>query len=229
MRFNKVTFGNAASPFLLNATLKFHLSQFEPAFTIKELEANLHVDDWLRGADTEEQVLSMKLEAMNIMNQGGFTLTKWASKCQAAKSETSKTFEGFKDIDAIKVLGISWDTKDDSFVFKTLPLLETCLFTKRLLLSTTARLFDPIGLLNPYCISLKILFQEAWRCGFGWDDILPNNFQEQIQAWMNGLKSIAKWKIRRCISPAAWGDESIEKELIVFSEALKRLTGAAFI
>ena len=225
MRFNRVTFGNAASPFLLNATLKFHLSQFEPAVTIKELEANLYVDDWLTGADTEEQLLSMQSEAMNIMNQGGFTLTKWASNCQAAKSETSKTFEGFKDIDAIKVLGLSWDTEDDSFVFKTLPLLETYLFTKRLLLSTTARLFDPIGFLNPYSISLKILFQEAWRCGFGWDDILPNNFQEQIQVWMNGLKSIAKWKIPRCISPAAWGDKSIEKELIVFSDASEKAYG----
>ena len=136
-----------------------------------------------------------------------------------------KTFEGFKDIAAIKVLGLSWNTKDDSFVFKTLPLLETCLFTKRLLLSTTARLFDPIGFLNPYSISLKILFQEAWRCGFGWDDILPNNFQKQIQVWMNGLKSIAKWKIPCCISPAAWGDESIEKELIAFSDASENAYG----
>ena len=37
MRFERVIFGNTSSHFLLNATLKFHLSKFERTRTVKEL------------------------------------------------------------------------------------------------------------------------------------------------------------------------------------------------
>ena len=54
MRFKRVILGNTSSPFLLNATLKFHLSKFEKTRTVEELTNNLYVDDWLTGPDTEQ-------------------------------------------------------------------------------------------------------------------------------------------------------------------------------
>ena len=56
MRFTRVPFGNSASLFLLNATIKFYLKKYDSTDpTVTELEHNLHVDDWLFGCDTVEQ------------------------------------------------------------------------------------------------------------------------------------------------------------------------------
>ncbi len=52
MRFDHVPFGNKASPFLLNATTKYHLSQFPPSRAVQELDKNLYVDDFLSEADS---------------------------------------------------------------------------------------------------------------------------------------------------------------------------------
>lgn len=52
MRVVRVPFGNTSSPFILNATLKHHLNYYLNSVTVKELQENLYVDDWLSGADT---------------------------------------------------------------------------------------------------------------------------------------------------------------------------------
>lgn len=52
MRFVRVPFGNKGSPFLLNATIENHLSNFPPSPPKTELEENLYCDDLLTGADT---------------------------------------------------------------------------------------------------------------------------------------------------------------------------------
>ena len=70
MRFDRVTFGNASSPFLLNATVKHHLDKFDESKVVLELKENLYVDDWLTGADSEEEIKQMKDEAGNVMSQG---------------------------------------------------------------------------------------------------------------------------------------------------------------
>ena len=51
MKFLRVPFGNTSSPFLLNATIKYHLSKFTDSKAVNELKTNLFVDDFLSGAD----------------------------------------------------------------------------------------------------------------------------------------------------------------------------------
>ena len=89
----------------------------------------------------------MMKEAEDIIKIGDFPLTKWASSSQIAKKEISKTFAGFTDIECLKVLGISCLTEDDCLSFQTIQTSDHLPFTKRLLLSITARLFDPLGFL----------------------------------------------------------------------------------
>lgn len=67
MLFLRVTFGNKSSPFLLNATVQHHLSNFSQSAVVKELKENLYVDDWLSGADTWQQACDMFVEAKEIM------------------------------------------------------------------------------------------------------------------------------------------------------------------
>lgn len=57
---------------------------------------------------------------------------------------------------AIKTLGMIWVQQRDDFWFKiTKPTFKRV--TKRIVLSETARLFDPLGLVNPVIVIAKII------------------------------------------------------------------------
>lgn len=51
---------------------------------------------------------------------------------------------------------------DDSFFFKVYPLEIKLGYTKRQVLSTIARIFDPMGWLNPTVIVSKMVMQDVW-------------------------------------------------------------------
>ena len=52
MRFQRVTFGVASSPFLLNATIQHHLAQYAGSCVASEMKQNFYCDDLLSGADS---------------------------------------------------------------------------------------------------------------------------------------------------------------------------------
>lgn len=45
--------------------------------------------------------------------------------------------------------------------------------TKRPVLSTIVRIFDPLGLLRPVIAKVKILMQKLWIVNIDWNDALP--------------------------------------------------------
>lgn len=129
IRFRRVIFGVSSDPFLLNATMKIHLSKFEPTNTLKELENNFCVDDWLTGADSEQEINEMMREAEKLIRLRGFSLKKLASNCQGTKDEFSKNLYGLKD--KIKVSGLTRITVNECFGFHTSQIDRDCLITKR--------------------------------------------------------------------------------------------------
>ena len=80
-RFCRVIFGMNCSPFLLNATLKYHFTKYyalEPALAQNTLEG-LYVDDWTSGGENEDEVHALYKTANACFASGGFNLRKWAS------------------------------------------------------------------------------------------------------------------------------------------------------
>ena len=72
---------------------------------------------------------------------------------------------------------MSWETQKDQFYFD---IAEKIIKgkdheTKRSLLSIASKIFDPMGLISPYILRVKILFQELWSRGLQWDDKLPQD------------------------------------------------------
>ena len=65
-----------------------------------------------------------------------------------------------------QVLGILWDNEADLLKFdleEVLMNMNTDVLTKRMILGTTAKFFDPLGLISPVILQLKILFQDIRR------------------------------------------------------------------
>ena len=171
-------------------TIGHHLTQFDTTRVVKELQDNLYVDDWLSGADDEAEAMAMVAEAKEVMSQASMVLAKWESNKSMVVDKADTT-------EFVKVLGLQWHAKEDCFIFEGLELDSSLRVTKRLVLSLIARLFDPLGLLNPFTIGLKCLFQDLWRSGQTWDQEVPDSIEEKVKVWVEGLESLRVWRIPR--------------------------------
>lgn len=78
-RFTRVVFGVSSSPFLLNATIRYHLEAYLEAHPVivERLLKSFYVDDVITGASTEGEAFSLYQEAKEILKAGGFNLRKF--------------------------------------------------------------------------------------------------------------------------------------------------------
>ncbi|XP_043241030.1 uncharacterized protein LOC122391301 isoform X1 [Amphibalanus amphitrite] len=224
MRFQRVTFGVACSPFLLNATVQHHLSQYGDEPVVQEMKENFYMDDLLSGADSEAEVVAMFREARSIMGAAGMEL----SKCSSNSAVLFGELEGGSVSDSVKVLGVTWWPDDDTFSFVGQLLPDDVVPTKRVLLSLIARLFDPLGFLTPFTMLAKCLFQDLWEQGSGWDEPLRGGDAELFRSWVDGLQLLQRHRIPRCYSAGGGPDWSSDarKELHVFADASPKGYGA---
>lgn len=92
-----------------------------------------------------------------------------------------------------KVLGLLWDRSTDEIIMSTqnvLTFISTQPFTRRTVLHAFAGLFDPLGLLSPFHVRARLLFQRLWRL---WRMFVRNRAFE-IQQLTEG----SSW--RHCVS-----------------------------
>ena len=88
--------------------------------------------------------------------------------------------------------------------------------------------FDPLGFLAPFTLKSKILMQEVWRSGIGWDDQLRDEEHTGWIAWLGKLRDIRDYRIPRCITPKA--NQRASAQLHVFCDAsLKAYAAAAYL
>ncbi|GFS38359.1 uncharacterized protein TNIN_392731 [Trichonephila inaurata madagascariensis] len=58
---------------------------------------------------------------------------------------------------------------------------QKCAYSKREVLSEIARVFDPLGLLSPCVVFMKILLQEPWKLNLEWDEPIPEDLTNSGQ------------------------------------------------
>ena len=71
----------------------------------------------------------------------------------------------------------------------------------------------------------KILFQDLWRIGHGWDEVVPVDFQGRFRKWLQGLECIRQCSIPRSYAGYPWR-EVVLLELHGFGAASERAYGA---
>ena len=112
------------------------------------------MDDLAFSVNYKKCAVKTKDEIHTILSSGSFKVKGWHSNLN--------TVDEFPDSDITDVLGHLWNKSEDKFKlkFSTLTLPET--LTKRTILSTIAKLWDPLGILAPVTLSLRILMQSLW-------------------------------------------------------------------
>ena len=70
--------------------------------------------------------------------------------------------------------------------------------TKRTILSSIAKLFDPLGLVSPVIVNAKVLFQEICIENLGWDDELPEDKRAKWESLVSDLNDVGTISLPRC-------------------------------
>lgn len=200
MRMNRVVFGVASSPFLLAATIRTHLNQYESEQpkTVAVLRESLYVDDLIASLPDVDEACFITTQAKAILSAAGMNLRKWMTnssnlRARWMKDEIESTADSETHGIELKVLGLIWRQDHDDFVFdlsKVLDVLKRKESTKRSVLQISSRIFDPIGFLTPYTIRVKCLFQEMWERGLKWDEELPPDLAHKWRKWCDELPQL---------------------------------------
>ncbi|XP_071577161.1 uncharacterized protein [Temnothorax nylanderi] len=181
-----VTYGTAAAPYLALRVLEQLATDHEAEFPLAILVlrrktyvgAAFGADDPVLARQTRDQLIA-------ILDKGGFRLREWASNLSDLLSDIDPSDHGLathkvlQDDEQIKVLGIIWNPLLDVFQFRvSIPSSPTK--TKRTILSTIAKFFDPLGWAAPVTITTKIFMQQLWLLKCQWDEELPS---QQLNDW----------------------------------------------
>jgi hypothetical protein len=98
------------------------------------------------------------------------------------------------------VLGIKWNHKNDSLIlnFEGIPeSASTINPTKRNVVNASSRIYDPLGILSPITIQMKMLFQEICKRNLSWDDGLDEDLRQVWIKLVTELKEIDSFVIPR--------------------------------
>lgn len=247
-KFCRVVFGLNASPFLLNGTIRHHLATFaevDPEF-VKRMVEGFYVDDLVSGDRTTEKTYTLYKNAKERMAKGGFKLRKWktndpglrerigtsetcTTKREVGRLEDEETYAKSKlenqgGTKGEKVLGLAWDCENDTLHFSFTHVADRARglkATKRNVLSLLASLFDPLGIISPVTVSMKILFQEICSSKFDWDEVLTGEIKKKWDKWVQDLSETKEIQINRCLYETG-GEVVTECYLHGFGDASKK-------
>nr|XP_037868121.1 uncharacterized protein LOC119628750 [Bombyx mori] len=190
-RLRTVTFGVKSSPYLALRTIKQLAQDEAERFKVASpvLLNDVFVDDLVSGEDSEVSVLELQQELIGICGAAGFELRKWHSNSPAllaavlpseshGERPENVLFAEMEIDKKVKVLGLQWNPKSDSFNFKVQVSSFKC--TKRVILSEIAKIYDPLGLLSPVTLFAKHLIQLLWIAKVDWDKTPPVDI---VYAW----------------------------------------------
>lgn len=204
-------FGLNASPFLLAATIRFHLetANVDQIFD-KELNDNLYVDNLLITAESTQEGIRKYQMAKKIFKELNMKLREFISN----DSKINKTIkkEDKSQLEQPKLLGIMWNTSSDNFTIKcNIQILRK--ITKRSLLHANASIYDPLGWLAPLMIRNKVFLQSLWKKDYSWDEELIEEDQGKLIKLCTEITEFEK-QIPRKVA-----DRKQKHRLVVFSDA----------
>ena len=132
-----------------------------------------------------------------------------------------------KEMTQVKILGLNWDVHTDELKCETTELIayaKSLPITKRSVLKISAKIFDPLGLLSPFTIKMKILFQILCNRRIDCDTPLSGEHLTQWKEIMDSLTVLHELKVPRCYFNAT--GENLHHEIHGFSDASEKAYSA---
>ncbi len=141
------------APFLairaLHQLADLHQEQYPRAAEV--IKKEFLVDNLLSGAKDVEGAVQLQIELLKIMEAGGLKLLKWTFNSPDVMNAVGHEIQdpeislSIDEGEAIKTIGILWNPKEDTFGIQIAVPDPPAVTSKRTVLSTIAKTFDPLG------------------------------------------------------------------------------------
>nr|XP_012216713.1 PREDICTED: uncharacterized protein LOC105668755 [Linepithema humile]XP_012216714.1 PREDICTED: uncharacterized protein LOC105668755 [Linepithema humile] len=205
---NTVTYGTTCAPYLAIRCLRHLATQPEAVARKAAAETLLHdfyMDDVLTDGNTIQQTIDLRRELLELLKAAKFPFRKWRTNDPRILQDL--TYDKEEDpllvLDAeepMKTLGLLWSSTKDTLQY-TVKLAENYKVMKRNILSQIAKIFDPLGLIEPVIITAKITMQELWKLNIDWDEIVPQTFSNTWYKYCQFLQILGHIEIPRNFNP----------------------------
>ena len=209
LRITRLVFGLRPSPAILGTVISQHLDRYQSKHPelIQFIKDSFYVDDLITGGETIEDAFHLRKWDSNspelrdkIASELGqpeeATCTGRATPHLIGANNT----QGIDQLQT-KLLGIFYDSQADEYTFCFSDLttqLSKVPASRRSLLKITASIFDPLGLLSPFIIRLKILFQTLCSQRIEWDCLLEGEHLKQWNSFTTEFDILNHVRIPRC-------------------------------
>ena len=219
-------FGVTSSPCCSNKALRQTADDNEEKYSEQAAETvrrNFYVDNLLKSTASVEEATTLADKLTGMVKEGGFRLTKFLSNRREvlltlpSQERANPTLNLKLDrLPINRTLGLHWDAERDVFCFKTVSTNNPA--TKRGVLSTISTLFDPLGLLSPFVLPVKVLIQELWKEKVEWDEKIQDHHLQVWKQWTSSLPLIELIQVPRCYrNPEMPNNSTVQLHL--FSDA----------
>ncbi|XP_075154877.1 uncharacterized protein LOC142228354 [Haematobia irritans] len=175
---------------------------------VKAINFYHYMDDFIDSVQTEEEAIKLANQVKTIHAKGGFHMRNWASNSNIVRQKLAEggaaTENSFGAVE--KILGMYWESNNDDFQYNCrFSRLKRNVFQRhtvptKKVLQVLMSIFDPLGFVSHYTISLKILLQDIWRSAIKWDDELNEDLHIKWCSWLSNLEKISTVSIPRCYS-----------------------------
>lgn len=208
-KLNTVTYGTKPAAFLAIRAMHQLAADEETNFPLgaKIIRRDFYVDDLISGGDSVAEVVEIREQVAALLQKGGFPIRKWCSNVlgvlDGIPSDQCEQMLKFHDgTDVTKTLGLVWDPKSDNFIFSFAPADNCKTVTKRSVLSSIARLYDPLGLIGPVITRAKIFMQHLWKLKLQWDESLPQTLHSSWLEYISKFSAVQRFAFPRFVSMA---------------------------
>ena len=220
-RFRVVIFGANCSPFLLAAVITKHLHLYvADQHTRDTLQRGMYVDNLFQTRNAPDQLIQLFHQCRKLFSDAGMNLRAWRSDLPEL-NDLANEHGVLEESSEMKVLGMLWNTNSSTMTLQTKQKWSG-IYCRSSVLSYANQHYDPLGIIVPVEIRMRLFLQKLCHLKFGWEQSF-SEYPELVHQW-DALRKECQIALTKVLPRSICNSEVAD--LHVFCDASKNVYGA---